>query len=349
MRGVVERVDPPIEGVTFTPVRGPAAQVHVRNRTGEDLEILDGGGKPFLRIGPRGVFGNEASAAWYASGNPDGRGSPSARTGDRPRWTLVSRGSDWSYYEHRLHPSRVRLPPEARGARRPIRLLDFTVPVRHGGRPATVRGRLEFRPVLGRATPRLLTTPAPVAGVTVAVLPGEVPGLLLQNRSRTPVTVIGPEGEPYARVGPGGVEVNQRSPLHVDELRVRGILPRVAADARARPAWRRVKKVPSFSWTEPRARYALEQPPDEIVREERPVRLKTWTVPIRAGDRTVELRGTTTWVPTGPSGLAVDASAGSDDDGGRGWLLPVALVMVLGAVGIGTIFVLRARAQRGGN
>jgi hypothetical protein len=340
VRSVVDRIEPRPKGVTIQPVRGPAAQVLLRNRTGEALEVLDRSGRAFLRVGPRGVEGNLASPDWYASGNPDGRGVPGG-VGGPPRWRLVSRRSEWTYYEHRLHPGTVRLPREARGARRPVRLSGFVVPLRHGRRPLRVVGHLEFRPVRGSVLPVLRSGAQPLPGVTAAILPGPFPVVLLQNTGRRPVTVLGRAGEPFARVGPRGVEVNQRSPSHVDELRLRGELPRVAADPDAAPVWRKVKAVPSFTWTEHRARYALEQPPDEVVRAERRVRLLSWSVPLRAGGREAELRGTTDWVPTEASGVPLE---GSEEGPGGG--VPAGLLALLAGTAAAAGAALAARMRR---
>ena len=344
IRSVVEEIAPSVEGVGFATVRGPAAQVAVSNRTRETLEILSADGEPFLRIGPRGVEGNIASPAWYASGNPDGRGRPDVRPGARPRWRLVSRRPEWAYFEHRLHPREVAIPREALAERRPVKLRSFAVPFRHGGRPGEVRGRIEFRPVLGTVVPRVLSGAAPLAGVSVAALPDELPGMLLQNASPRTVTVMGGDEEPFARVGPRGVELNLRSPVAAQNLRPLGERSAVAVDPRARPVWRRVGSQPSLSWIEPRARYAPEQPPDEVVRSTEPVRLRAWEIPLVAGTRRVTVRGTTDWVPTDAAGRPRQPEA-ARTGGADGVLLGLLGGATLLALCVGVALRLRARAR----
>ena len=344
IRSVVEKVEPRISGVTFTPVRGPAALVRVVNRTDEDVEILSIDGEPFLRVGPRGVFGNTRSPAWFESGNPDGQGVPGLRPGGKPRWRLFGRRPAWEYYEHRLHPSTVAVPRSVRDEREPVRLRGFSVPFRHGGRAAKVVGRVEFRPVLGRFAAELQSSAQPLPGVSVTLLPGSHPGLLVQNTSGRPIVVGGSEGEPYARIGPRGVHVNQRSPQHVEDLQRQGRLPRVAADARARPLWRRVQTVPSFTWIEPRAAYEREQPPDAALRGDEPVRLVGWRVPVSGAGRRAEIRGTTTWVPTGASGLPRKEAA--DEDGGGLAAGPAIALGALLALAFGFAVRLRTRSGR---
>jgi hypothetical protein len=345
IRSVVESIEPRTEGVSFETVRGPVAQVAVRNRTRETLEIVSMDGDPFLRIGPRGVEGNVATPAWYESGNPDGQGRPDLRTGRRPVWKLVSRRPEWAYYEHRLHPRQVAVPPKALAERRPTKLGSFTVPFRIGGRPGTVRGRLDFRPVLGSVQPRVRSGATPLPGVSVTALPGLLPGLLLQNASSRTVTVLGDDGEPFARVGRRGVELNQRSPITVENMRQQGELSKVAVDSRAPPVWRRVKSQASLTWIEPRARYSPEQPPDAVVQSPSPTRLRAWEIPLVVGDQRVAVRGTTDWVPVDAAGRPrqPEAAKGGSPSG-----------LLLGALGgatllaLGGALALRARRASAG-
>lgn len=342
VRSVVSGVDPERKDLTFTVVRGPVAQISVRNATQEETEILDDKGEAFLRIGPQGVFGDVASPAWAASGNPEGAHPPGLREDDPPRWRRFATRPEWTYYDHRLHPSGVVIPPEVRRARKTVPLRTFSIPIRHGGEEGRVRGHLEFRPVVGRVTPALVSGAAPLPGVTAVALPGRFPGLLVQNAGRAPVVVLGPDREPFARIGPRGVEVNLRSSVAVDALRQRGELPRLAADPAAPPRWRRVSATPSYAWLDPRARYGPEQPPDEVVRRRRPVRLKTWTVPLRAGGRRAVLRGTTTWVPTDASGLP---RTGDGDEHGSGAATAAVAGGAAAALALGAAFAVRLRRR----
>ena len=344
IRSVVESIEPRVEGVSFEPVRGPVAQVAVRNRTRETLEIISIDGEPFLRIGPRGVEGNVATPAWYESGNPDGQGRPDLRPGRRPVWKLVSRRPEWAYFEHRLHPREVSVPRKALAERRPTKLGSFAVPFRIGGRPGTVRGRLDFRPVLGSVVPRVRSAPTPLPGVSVAALPGLLPGVFLQNASPRTVTVLGGEGEPFARVGRRGVELNLRSPITAENMRQQGEQFKVAVDPRSPPVWRRVRSQPSLTWIEPRARYAPEQPPDAIVQSGGPARLRAWEIPLVAGERRVVVRGTTDWIPTDAAGRARQP----DTEGGGANGLLLGLLGGATLLALGGALALRARRAPAG-
>ena len=53
------------------------------------------------------------------------------------------------------------------------------------------------------------------------------------NAGTEPVTVLGKEGEPFARIGPRGVEVNERSPTHVDDQVAKGEIAAASQGAAA--------------------------------------------------------------------------------------------------------------------
>jgi hypothetical protein len=328
IRGVVDRVEPALPGVRFETVRGPAALFHVVNATEKTIEIVAIDGRPFLRIGPRGVRADVASRAWFESGNPDGVGRPGVKPDQKADWRLVSKQPEWSYFEHRLHPREARLPKEAQGSRKKMKLDDFVVPIRADGRPAKVEGHLEFRPVVGTLQPTLTSSAEPVSGVSVTVLAGRFPGLYLRNSSRRSVTILGRDGEPFARIGPRGTYVNEHSPVHVETLRHQGKLAASITDPDARPKWSIVSSSPSFAWTEPRIRYQPEQPPDEIANGNRSVKLLDWKIPMRIGSRDVDVTGSTRWVPVDASGLPRAPVSG--DGAGSLILLLVGSVVVVG-------------------
>ncbi len=93
-----------------------------------------------------------------------------------------------------------------------------------------------------RALPvaRLTSPMNPAPGVTVALLPGSHPDLYVQNSGARTVTVLGQQGEPFAQIGPHGVQVNLRSPIHAADASARGQSPEASANPAARPLWRRV-------------------------------------------------------------------------------------------------------------
>nr|WP_091348555.1 hypothetical protein [Micromonospora rhizosphaerae] len=123
--------------------------------------------------------------------------------------------------------------------------------------------------------------------------------LELVNRTGRDVEVLGYSGEPYLRVGPGGVYENSRSPATYLNRTIAGdteLSPE--ADPAATPVWRRISGGQSVRWHDQRALWLESAPPAQVsVDPEREQRVRDWVVPVRDGDETVEIRGTLDWVP----------------------------------------------------
>jgi len=334
---LVDEVAPSQESLDVVVRPGPAARLAATNDTGKDLEVLGFDGEPFLRIGPTGTFANVNHLDWYRSGNPDGQATPppGADIGGAPKYERVSAEPEWAWFDHRLHPGTVQISPEALKAQRTARLDEWIVPARLAGEAVEVKGHVEFRPLLGAVVPELTSPVAVTPEVQVTLLEGRLPGLLLVNTGGEPVTVIGREGEPFARIGPEGVEVNLNSATHVEDQVAKGRIAAsrasVALDPSAAPRWRRVSGQNSYAWLDTRASYPRERPPRAVAEGRRRVLLQDWTVPMRTSTGPVEVKGTTSWVP-----FEQTLAARPEGDGGSpAWLAAgggAALLAVAGAV-----------------
>ncbi|MFJ8577371.1 hypothetical protein [Micromonospora sp. NPDC093277] len=122
--------------------------------------------------------------------------------------------------------------------------------------------------------------------------------LELTNRTGRDVEVMGYSGEPYLRIGPGGVYENTRSPATYLNRTIAGDtqLP-PEADPAAPPVWRRVADGPSARWHDQRTLWLESTPPQVSAGPTRQQRIRDWVVPLRAGDETIEVRGTLDWLP----------------------------------------------------
>jgi hypothetical protein len=121
---------------------------------------------------------------------------------------------------------------------------------------------------------RLTSSSDPAPGVTIALLPGSHPDLYLQNTGSETVTVLGQQGEPFAQIGPHGVRVNLRSPIHAADATSRARRPEATANPAARPVWRRVSSAGTYDWLDPRPRVA-----------------SRWAIPILVGNRRLSVTG----------------------------------------------------------
>ena len=311
IRTVVDRVEVPAPGIDVTTEAGAAAALRVVNRGPAELEVAAPGGEPFLRIGPRGTSANVASLYWYRTGNPDGLGAlpEGIPRGAPPRWARVSSEPTWTWFEHRLHPAPVTVPPDLYRSQRRQTLSDWSVPVRIGGRSGQIDGHVEYRPALGSVVSALSSPAQPLPGVFVAMVPGPRPSLLVQNQSRRALLVRGRQGEPFARISRRGVQVNLKSPTHQEDQRSRGGSPDEIADPAAAPRWRRVEEAPSYLWFDSRAGYTPEEPPDEITERSSRTVLKRWEVPLESSAGPAVIRGTTSWMPRRRETTPVDGAS----------------------------------------
>ncbi|WP_262281568.1 hypothetical protein [Micromonospora sp. MA102] len=123
--------------------------------------------------------------------------------------------------------------------------------------------------------------------------------LELTNRTAADVQVLGYSGEPYLRIGPGGVYENSRSPATYLNRTLAGDtqLP-PEADPAAAPVWRRIADGPTARWHDQRTLWLESDPPVQVAAApDREQRVRDWVVPLRAGTGTVEVHGTLDWVP----------------------------------------------------
>lgn len=338
-RPIFERINPAVPGVEVEVVATANYQFLVNNPTPTELTIVATTGEPFIRIGPEGVFGNYSSPSWYDSNVPDGllKFPDRAKAGAdvAPEWRKVAREPTWGWYDHRLHPIERYLQKEVLESTEPVKLGTWRVPVRYGEQKGEIQGRFEYKPVLGTYKTILKSPENPAEGVKVQVVSSRtIPAIFLENTSPTPVTVLGKEGEPFARIGPNA-EVNLHSPTWVEIEQARGDTPTVPADAKATPSWRQVQRTPRWSWIDFRAAPPQKEVSKEIALRDGPTTVKTWRVPLLIGDRRTELVGITQFVPR-------PAAAGRT--GGGGSTTPLIVGVGLATVAVGFL-VLRPKKK----
>lgn len=147
----------------------------------------------------------------------------------------------------------------------------------------------------------LISVEPAVAGVSLRVIEN---GSRLELRNDTDVVVVigGYDGEPYARVGPEGVEVNDNSPAtFLNRGRFVTTAVPATADGRGPPEWRQVSDEPVWRWHDHRVHWASTSlPPAVEAAPDVPHRIRDWTVPLWYGEAVVTATGTLDWVP-GPS------------------------------------------------
>ncbi|SHM89395.1 Dyp-type peroxidase [Cryptosporangium aurantiacum] len=126
--------------------------------------------------------------------------------------------------------------------------------------------------------------------------------LELRDTTDTPVVVRGYQNEPYARVGPDGVFVNEYSPayyLNTDRYGVTTVPE--SADPKKAPKWRKISGDQVFRWHDHRTHWmqttlppVVSQAPDDFHE------ISRWTVTLDHGGTLLTGSGTLAWVP-GPA------------------------------------------------
>ncbi|HWW53033.1 MAG TPA: hypothetical protein VNY84_04660, partial [Acidimicrobiales bacterium] len=122
----------------------------------------------------------------------------------------------------------------------------------------------------------------PVPGLIVQVVTTVGEELVVANPTSTMLVVPAESGEPFLRIGPGGVQANVASPAWYRSNDPAGIAPLPAGvDPSAPPRWALVSSQPSWGWFDSRLAAAAQSP----------TRSGRWVVPLRYGQQDVAITG----------------------------------------------------------
>ena len=300
LRAVLDPLPAALDGVVVQVHETLAPQLVIENRTVRTLEILDDKGRPFIRISPAGVEGDHNAPAWFITFSKAPIPVPeSAQQADAPaRWLTVRSDPTWGWFDPRVHPGDTAGDHHVAGPVKPKAAAPrtrFEIPMRIEGKPVSITGRFVPKPVLpGRYEARLnLQTPLP-AGVSLTVVQGNPPALMLRNTGATAVTVLGMSDEPYLRLGPGGVEANAAS----NTWRLYGRGRVVAVSATDSAQWQKLSPQPLYTWIEPRAEVDLSRPPPKSSKR---IPAQSWRIALLIGDQRHVVEGHTDWIPDTPA------------------------------------------------
>lgn len=342
----LDSIRPPLPaGIVIQVQASVAEELVADNPTAAPLEVVAEGGEPFLRLSSAGVFANVSSRSWYASNSPLGTVPPAAETRllrlprpAPPEWTRVSRKSGWGWFDHRLHPAGLRVPPELLAAHRAGVFGSWRVPMTYGGKPVAVTGSLTYRPLLGGFFTRADPVPAGLA-LTFDVLPARLPGALATYSGSTQLSLLGVDGGPYLRFSPQGVQAWTASPSYIADQQAKGSVPR------PEPArWVTVSRTPSFSWLDRRLAYPGDLPAADVLASTKPSIVLKWSIPVVTATSRFTLTGDISWVPN-PGDIANAAHPAKPAEAWAAILLLVSAAVALGAI-VGWLVRQRGRAAR---
>jgi hypothetical protein len=173
-----------------------------------------------------------------------------------------------------------------------------------------------FRPAVTSVTP-----PDPHLKV-VCTTDGQ--GLQVTYTGSQPLIVKGYGGEDYLRIGPTGVDENERSPsVWFNQNRTLDGAPDYSA-ALQPPTWRHVSAERTVSWYDSRIHWlGSDTPPSARADPRHSHVLKTWVVTMTVGQTPIEVVGTVTWVPGASSSRVLVIELGLE---GLGFGVAVLLV-----------------------
>jgi hypothetical protein len=182
---------------------------------------------------------------------------------------------------------------------------------------------------------KILSVRPEVAGLDVTVVDAD-DRLRVSNKSGSELVVLGYDGEPYLRIGPGGAYRNERSPAaYLNRERFARVSVPLHADPGATPAWRHVSPRPAWQWHDHRIQWMGAGPPDQVRDAPKGTHpIFEWNVPGRLGDRAFAVTGRLDYVP--PSGRGTSPAL-------------VAAVVITGAVAVFAFALVLVRLRRGEN
>jgi hypothetical protein len=322
---VITGVEPAVEGIEVRVLQLTAPALVLENNTDRTVSIDDHTGRPFLKIGPNGVFADANSPFTYLAFDPDGHSSMAAVLDAKgpARWTRLGRETSWTWFDPRL-----RYDPSD---------LEWSVEASHGGAPLLITGTYEPLQGHGHFSSRIDEGPR-ISGLDVEIVQGPVPGIFVRNETGRTLVVPGRSGEPFLRIDDRGVMANIASPSwYLGGSQSIGLVPRFA-HAGAPPRWRRVSAQPVWGWLEYRAALPTDFQ-NRTTLGTHAADVLEWTTPLTLDGQEISLEGVVKWVPA----AATAAPAAAPSSGPADSRLSLALAGAAIAVVVGNALRLRRR------
>jgi hypothetical protein len=169
---------------------------------------------------------------------------------------------------------------------------------------AAHQGNPNFRSIVDAVTPA-------VHGLDLQVLNYD-DRFQLTNHTGRPITVMGYNGEPYARVlADGAVELNKRSPAYfLNDDRYADVKVPASADPKAAPQWSIVDRTGSLQWHDHRMHWMSKSLPPQVKDRSQRTKVFDYAIPLQIGARPGKIQGTLFWQPSSGGGAPTAAIVG---------------------------------------
>jgi hypothetical protein len=152
-RSTVERITPPIKGVTAS-VLNFDDRIQIQNTSGRTVVIDGYDGKPYARLmADRTVQVNTNNPAYYLNDDRYADAKVPKGLGAQPRWKLVDRTGRFQWHDHRSHYMSPKVPAKVEDQDRRTFIFDWKVPIEVGRTKGTIAGTLYWVPLPHESLP----------------------------------------------------------------------------------------------------------------------------------------------------------------------------------------------------
>jgi hypothetical protein len=185
-RSVIDGVMPKVSGVRLQ-VLNLDDRLELQNTSGQTVVIQGYNGEPYARLLADGtVQVNRRSPAFYLNDDRFGavKVPSSAQPKATPQWQVVDRAGRFQWHDHRIHWMSQIPPKQVTDASKRTKVFDWSVPLRVGTTPATVKGSLFWQPAAGGGAPV-----AAIAGLVAFAVLGLGAALAVRRRRRAEAPV----------------------------------------------------------------------------------------------------------------------------------------------------------------
>jgi hypothetical protein len=126
--------------------------------------------------------------------------------------------------------------------------------------------------------------------------------LVVENKSDTPLEIIGTDGVPFLRIGPAGVEANVNARDWYRFYSTAGVaqperLLQLAKGSQLPAQWKPVSPTPAWGWFDARLNSEGVKVPHRAHDASQPVTLQAWRIPVNYGGKRAMLTGHFQYLP----------------------------------------------------
>jgi hypothetical protein len=147
-RSEVKHVRPEVPGLAIE-VLNYDDRLLLTNRTGRTVLVRGYEGEPYVRIRAAGIVEvNKRAPTFYLNEDRYAQVNVPSQASERasPLWETVGKNGRYEWHDHRIHWMSKDRPPKVKDEDKPAKILDWSVPIVVGSKPARIAGALRWEP-----------------------------------------------------------------------------------------------------------------------------------------------------------------------------------------------------------